>query len=240
MSNYYFISDIHLGLESREKEQIKESKLIALLDEIKKNGRELFICGDLFDYWFEYRSVYQKGYFRTLTGIYNLVQSGVKVHYFIGNHDFMHRDFFTKEIGVILHSSDKTVTIEGKKFFIAHGDGLMKNDYGYRFIKSILRNRFIQELYSFIHPDVGIKLASVTSKKSRKYTNKKDFGDKDALAEVASEIIRSGYDYVVLGHRHKRKIEQFGNGFYINLGTWLEKPVYGLFNSESFTINEWN
>jgi len=229
-----------LGLQSKEIEQIKEDKLISFLEFAGSNASELFILGDLFDYWFEYRRVYQKGYFRTLTALYNIVKSGVNVHYFIGNHDFMHRDFFEKEIGLTLYYSEKEFILEGKRFFLGHGDGLVNNDLGYKVIKKILRNRFIQNCYSLIHPDLGIKIASLSSKTSRDYTSKKDYGENDGLCETAERlIIENGYDFVIFGHRHLRKIHNYNKGIYINLGTWLEQSCYGKYENEKFDIIDW-
>lgn len=240
MSNktYFFISDIHLGLESRELEKEKENKLISFLHFSKNNCDELFIVGDLFDYWFEYKRVIQKGFFKTLSALTELTEAGVKLHYFIGNHDFLHRDFFKKEIGAILYHNAIDVVLNDKRFFIGHGDGLVKNDTGYKILKMILRNRILQRLYSSIHPDLGIKIASSTSKKSRNYTSSKNYGQVDGLLETAHSKIDSGFDYVLFGHTHKRSFEKYNNGFYVNLGSWLDKPCYGKFTN-SFEIIDW-
>lgn len=233
--NYLFISDVHLGLQSKEIEKTKERKLVEFLNFAKTNCDELFIAGDLFDYWFEYRRVYQKGYFRTLTVLQDLVEAGVKVHYFIGNHDFFHNGFFEKEIGLILYQNPAEFRLNDKRFFIGHGDGLVKNDFGYNILKVILRSRFTQFLYSLIHPDLGVALASRTSKSSRDYTTKKDFGEEDGLFEAAKNKIDEGYDYVLFGHLHQKQFLQYKNGYYINLGSWLSEPCYGKF-SDKFEI----
>ena len=128
-SKYFFISDIHLGLQSKEFENSKERLLVKFLEFAQSNCDELFIVGDLFDYWFEYKRVYQKGFFRTLTALQDLVEKGIIVHYFIGNHDFLHRDFFEKEIGVKLYGDPVSIELNGKKFFIGHGDGCFSNSY---------------------------------------------------------------------------------------------------------------
>ncbi|WP_337866586.1 UDP-2,3-diacylglucosamine diphosphatase [Ignavibacterium sp.] len=235
--NYLFISDVHLGLQSKEIEKAKERKLVEFLNFAKNNCDELFIAGDLFDYWFEYRRVYQKGYFRTLTALQDVVESGVKVHYFIGNHDFFHNGFFEKEIGLILYQNPAEFRLNNKRFFIGHGDGLVKNDLGYNILKVILRSRFTQFLYSLIHPDLGVALASHTSKSSRDYTTKKDFGEEDGLFEAAKNKIDEGYDYVLFGHLHQKQFLQYKNGYYINLGSWISDPCYGKF-SDKFEIIE--
>lgn len=237
--NYHFISDVHLGLQNKEAENKKERLLVSYLKFINQPDNELFILGDLFDYWFEYRRVYQKGFFRTLTALQDLVENGVKVHYFIGNHDFMHRNFFTSEIGVTLYEEPKEFILENKRFFIGHGDGMVMNDSGYNILKKILRNKTIQNMYSFLHPDMGISLASNTSKKSRGYTDKKDYGKPDGLFDAAKKIIDEGYDYVLFGHLHKRCFEKYKQGTYINLGSWLDKPCYGIFTNGKFEIVDW-
>ncbi len=238
--SYLFISDIHLGLQSKEAEKQKERLLVSFLKFAEENCKELFIVGDLFDYWFEYKRVYQKGYFRTLTALQDLAEKGIKVHYIIGNHDFMHRDFFTAEIGVHLYENPLIADLHGKKFFIAHGDGLMKNDTGYKILKKIFRNKFLQAVYSWIHPDIGVALASNTSKTSREYTSKKDYGEQDGLFEAAKLKIDEGFDYVLFGHLHKRFNEKYNNGYYINLGSWLDAPCYGKFDGHKFEIVDWN
>mgnify|MGYP001156541034 FL=1 len=233
--NYLFISDVHLGLQSKEIENAKERKLVEFLNFAKSNCSELFIAGDLFDYWFEYRRVYQKGYFRTLTALQDVVEAGVKVHYFIGNHDFFHNGFFEKEIGLTLYQNPSEFRLNNKRFFIGHGDGLVKNDLGYNILKVILRSRFTQFLYSLIHPDLGVALASHTSKSSRDYTTKKDYGEEDGLFEAAKNKIDEGYDYVLFGHLHRKQFLQYKNGYYINLGSWITEPCYGKF-SDKFEI----
>jgi UDP-2,3-diacylglucosamine hydrolase len=236
---YLFISDIHLGLKAKEIEEQKERLLVKFLYFAKDNCNELFIVGDLFDYWFEYKRVYQKGFFRTLTALQDLTESGIKVHYFIGNHDFMHSTFFRDEIGVKLYEDSLSTELNEKKFFIAHGDGLVKNDYGYLILKKILRNKTLQKMYSWLHPDIGISLASSTSKTSRDYTSKKDYGEEDGLFETAKKKIDEGFDYVLFGHLHRRMYKQYKQGCYINLGSWLSNPCYGIFQNNSFEIVDW-
>jgi len=236
---YFFISDIHLGLMAVDIEKEKEKLLVKFLKHASESCDELFIIGDLFDYWFEYKRVIQKGFIRALAALADLSDAGKKIHYIIGNHDFMHRDFFEKEIGVKIYHDPVETELNGKKFFIGHGDGLVKNDLGYKILKKILRNRILQLLYSVIHPDVGIKIASHTSKTSREYTAKKNYGTVDGLIETAQTKITNGFDYVLFGHSHEKTFREFNGGYYINLGSWLEQPCYGKFN-ESFEVIDWN
>ena len=235
---YFFISDIHLGLQSREVEKEKERLLVKFLDYARTSCDELFIIGDLFDYWFEYKRVIQKGFIKTLAALAEFADSGKKVHYVIGNHDFLHRDFFEKEIGVKLYHHPIDVLLNDKRFFMAHGDGLVKNDLGYKILKKILRNKYLQKIYSLVHPDLGIKIASSTSKTSRDYTANKNYGKVDGLFETAKLKIDSGFDFVIFGHSHLRTFEKYKSGSYINLGSWLDKPCYGKF-SETFEIIDW-
>ena len=236
---YLFISDIHLGLQSKEVEKEKEKLLVKFLEFAESNCDELFIVGDLFDYWFEYKRVYQKGYFRTLTALKNLTDKGIKVHYFIGNHDFLHRDFFEKEIGAVMYKDAVSFSLIGKKFFIGHGDGMVENDMGYKILKWVLRNTVTQWMYSMLHPDFGIWLASRTSKSSREFTTKKDYGKVDGLFEAARKKIDQGSDYVIFGHLHKKVFAKYNNGSYINLGSWLDEPCYGIYNEQGFKIINW-
>ena len=236
----FFISDLHFGLLDNTSEKLREREFVEFLNFSVGKIDKLFILGDLFDYWFEYKRVVQKGYFRTFTALQNLVESGIEVHYFIGNHDFMHRDFFEKEIGVVLHEKELQIELNGKKFFLGHGDGLVENDLGYKILKSILRNKFIQKLYSIFHPDFGIWLASSSSKKSRDYTTEKSYGKVDGLFESAKKKIDVGFDYVLFGHSHIRREESYKNGKYLNLGTWLSKPCYAKFENDEIEIIEWN
>ena len=235
---YFFISDIHLGLLHPDVEREKEKVLVKFLRHATTSCDELYIIGDLFDYWFEYKRVIQKGFVRTLAALADLADSGKHIHYIIGNHDFLHRDFFEKEIGAKVYQDTIDITLNGKRFFMGHGDGLIKNDVGYNILKKILRNKTLQRFYSLVHPDLGIKIASHTSKTSREYTSKKNYGTVDGLKETAKEKIDNGFDYVIFGHSHEKTLEKYNEGWYVNLGTWLEQPCYGRFN-DSFEIIDW-
>ncbi|MCZ6702846.1 MAG: UDP-2,3-diacylglucosamine diphosphatase [Ignavibacteria bacterium] len=236
---YLFISDQHLGLQTKEIENKKERLLVKFLKFAEDNCDELFILGDLFDYWFEYKRVYQKGFFRTFTALQDVTERGIRIHYFIGNHDFLHRDFFTKEIGIKMYNDPIEVMLNGKKFYIGHGDGLVQNDIGYRILKVILRNKFIQRLYSLLHPDIGVAIASKTSKSSRAYTKQKDYGEIDGMLNAAKQKIDEGFDYVMFGHTHERSFVEYRGGRFINLGSWIEAPCYGKFDSGEFEIIDW-
>lgn len=209
---------------------------VEFLNSIENEAEKLFILGDLFDYWFEYRRVIQKGYFRIFTALSNLSEKGTEIHYLIGNHDFLHFDFFEKEIGTVVHHDAFSIELDGSKFFLGHGDGLVKNDYGYLILKKILRNRFVQKAYSLIHPDLGIWIASSTSKTSRNYTEGKHYGEIDGVFEAAKYKIDEGFNYVIFGHTHRKAFEKYNSGVYVNLGSWLTQPCYGKFANGNFEI----
>ncbi len=232
----YFISDLHLGLNDSETEKQKEDLLVEFLLSIRSDAENLFILGDLFDYWFEYKRVIQKGFYKIFAALKELSEAGVKIYYLIGNHDFMHKDFFYKEFNATVLQTDLEVEIHGKRFYLSHGDDHVLNDNGYKILKKILRNKLLQNLYSKLHPNFGIWLASRTSKKSRKYTDGKNFTEDDGLIKKATEKISAGFDFVIMGHTHLLKEIKINNGIYLNLGTWLDKPLYAVFKNDKIEI----
>jgi len=226
-------------LKDKATEALKEKSLIELLEKFSDDAKEIFILGDLFDYWFEYRKVIQKDFISILYFLKKLSDKNIKIHYLIGNHDFMHRNFFAEYLNVKIYENDIEYSINGKKFYLGHGDGLVKNDIGYLILKKIFRNKSIQNIYSFIHPDLGISIASRTSRTSRDYTSTKSYGEIDGVLEVAKQKIDMGFDFVLFGHTHNRTFEKYNNGFYINLGSWLDKPCFGQFDGTEFQIKDW-
>ena len=239
MPKTYFVSDAHLGIDRKEVEREKERELIRFLDSVQSDGKQLFILGDLFDFWFEYRTVIPKGFHRLLAKLSELVDTGVELNYLAGNHDFWLGNFFEQEIGMRVHAEPFSVTIDGVKFFLHHGDGLAGNDLGYRLLKKVLRNRFNIRLYSWLHPDIGVRLARFSSRKSRHYTSQKDYGEVDGMMKFAAQKIAEGYNYIVMGHNHKPVFEKIGNGTYINLGDWISHYTYGVYDGSSFRLVEW-
>jgi len=239
MEKVYFISDAHLGLGTREDERQKENRLIAFLDQIKKDASQLFILGDLFDAWFEYRTVIPKGFHRVLAKLDELSHNGIAIHFLVGNHDCWIRDFFRDEIGMKTYDQPFDITINGKKIFLHHGDGLANNDTGYRILKKILRNRFAIWLYSWIHPDIGLKLARSSSKTSRQFTTKRCYGGEDGMMRYAKELIDDGYDIVIMGHRHRSTYEEIGKGRYINLGDWIRSNSYAELDGDKIQLKQW-
>lgn len=233
---YYFISDIHLGVETREFDIAREDLLLEFLKKIEDDCETLFIIGDLFDYWFEYKTVIPKYFYRTLTALKEFRNREIKIVYLMGNHDFGHVNFFQKELDIPVLPDDTTCEIAGRKFYLSHGDGKSHNDTGYRILKKVLRSSLSQKLYFKLHPDFGIRLASGSSRKSRKYTDTKHYGKTEGMEEFAMAKIDEGFDYVIMGHRHRAVFQQYGSGFYINLGDWIKSYTFGTFDGTEFKL----
>lgn len=232
----YFISDVHLGFETRDLDKKREDLLLNTLDIISNDCKTLLILGDLFDFWFEYKTVIPKIFYRTITKFYELKQKGIDIIYLMGNHDFGHKNFFSEELGVEIIKDDVEIVFYGKKFYLSHGDGKSFYDSIYNFLKKILRNPISLYLYTKLHPDLGIKLASGSSKESRKHTSQKKYGEIEGMEQFAEQKIFEGFDYVVMGHRHKLILKKIGNGFYINLGDWFNDPHIGSFDGDKFKL----
>lgn len=257
---YYFFSDVHLGLKDKATEKEKERKLVGFLESIRGNAEKIFIVGDLFDCWIEYRKVVPKGYYRTLAKLNEIVEQGIEVNFFSGNHDFWLNTYLRDDVGLKLYNDFMETELDGKRFFITHGDGLSSGDTGYKIIKKVLRNRFNQFLYSLVHPDIGIWLAEGSSKKSRLHTDDRS-KDRDSIGsanagstqgkahgsggmqQFAEKKIGEGIDYVVMGHIHQAKDIELTSagktGHYITLGDWISKFTYGEYANGKFELKSW-
>jgi UDP-2,3-diacylglucosamine hydrolase len=236
----YFISDIHLGLADRTTERDKETTLLRFLDQALANAEALCIVGDLFDFWFEYRTVIPKGFHRTLAALQRFTDAGIPVHYLTGNHDFWMGEFFPEEIGIRIYREPVELPLGGKRVYLHHGDGLAPNDTGYRLIKPILRNRWSIRLYRWLHPDLGVPLARGSSRSSREYTSGREYGEGEGMAAFAAERIREGIDIVVMGHRHVPEIVPMDGGTYVNLGDWITHRTYGTLVNGVMTLQRWS
>lgn len=241
MSKIYFISDIHLGAHSHELEKEKERRLLSFLKMVEQDpDAMLIIAGDLFDFWFEYKYVVPRKHFRIL-GQLSLIASQLDIHYMAGNHDFWLDSFMSKEIGITLHPDDFVIENGGRQIYIRHGDGLLKNDHGYRFLKKVLRNKFNIFLYRMLHPDLGIPLALFFSHLSRNSGAKKSdvYMDID-YREYAYEQIEKGYDIVVLGHTHWAALDPYKQGYYINPGFWGKNFTFVVVDNGEPKLYSWD
>lgn len=223
MSNHtvFFISDAHFGIPVEGGEG-REKHFEDLLNNAAQNLTDLYIIGDLFDFWIEYRYVIRSDYFQVLCCLKRLVDRGVKIHYLAGNHDFALGSFLEENIGINIYHNSLEVQIQGKKVYLFHGDGLIKRDFGYRILKKILRNPLNLRLYKLLHPDWGITIGSFCSGSSRKYLRKtlsesiiKEY------REHAKKCLDAGNDLVVFGHTHHAELCRFDSGIYLNTGSWL-------------------
>jgi UDP-2,3-diacylglucosamine hydrolase len=236
MSLTYFISDIHLGANSEQEEKERVTKFLNFLSEIENKANKIFIVGDLFDFWFEYKYAIPKRYFSVLYQLKRFKEKNIEVHYLTGNHDFWLGEFFSLEMGIVIHENEWMGTIDNKKFYLYHGDGVARRDIGYRILKRILRNKFNKSLYRWLHPDIGIPFAKFVSGSSRNYTKKINLNDDNDYIEFARGKFEDGYDYVLMGHRHNpQEIIEDGKK-YINLGDWLVHFSYAIFDGISLNL----
>jgi UDP-2,3-diacylglucosamine hydrolase len=232
----YFISDVHLGEQPESIEKTRIKQFIRFLREVEESASSVFFVGDLFDFWFEYKYVIPKKHFTEIKQLARMREKNIKIIYLAGNHDFWLGKFFDRELGIQTFDDEWTGEIDGKRFFLFHGDGVAKKDYGYRFLKKVLRNRFSIKFYQWIHPDWGIPFARFVSGSSRHYTNHIKLNDHSDYLEYAQERFEDGYDYVIMGHRHNPfEYEEKGKK-YINLGDWLYNFSYAVFDGENLKI----
>ena len=235
----YFLSDAHLGSGSIEKEKLKEEKLLSFFEEIKKDALALYILGDLFEFWFEYENTIPGEHFSILMKLTELSNQGIPITYLVGNHDFWLGDFLTKYVGIKISVNPLSAEHQGKKIYLLHGDGLAKNDTGYRMLRKILRSKVNIWLYRLIPPDIGIPLAKKVASFSRSKTKVRDKEFLKDYSEFARNKIIEGYDAVVIGHTHQPCYTEFDKGVYINLGDWFEHFTYGKLTQGRFSLLEY-
>lgn len=225
-STAYFISDAHLGINLGSADH-READLRSWLRTIAADADFLFIVGDLFDFWIEYKTVIRLAYVPFLLELQHLVDSGVQVHYIAGNHDFALGSFLQNTMGITIHTNSYETVLQDKKIYLFHGDGLLKADVGYRILKKILRNPLNQKLFKLIHPDAAIKLATFCSGSSRHLLSK-FFNNqiRDEYRQHAKKILAQGNDIVILGHTHHADLVKYPEGIYCNTGEWIKRYNY--------------
>ncbi|MBD80552.1 MAG: UDP-2,3-diacylglucosamine hydrolase [Crocinitomicaceae bacterium] len=241
----YFASDFHLGVPDRESSLIREKKIVQWLDDISKDAAEIFLVGDVFDFWYEYKNAIPKGFVRIQGKIAELCDQGIKVHYFTGNHDMWAFNYFTEELGVIMYRDNAEFEFNGKKFLVGHGDGLGPGDHGYKFIKKVFANPVLQWLFGWIHPNIGIGIANFWSGRSRMSNmgeDQKFLGEENEwLATYCRDMLKSKYyDYFIFGHRHLPLDLKVGEtSRYINLGEWVNYTSYAVFDGKKLELKEY-
>jgi UDP-2,3-diacylglucosamine hydrolase len=239
----YFASDFHLGIPDRASSIAREKRICSWLDEIKADAALLYLVGDLFDTWFEYKNVIPRGYSRFLGKLAELSDGGLKIEAFTGNHDLWMLDYFDTELGIPVHHAPIHRTINGKKFFIAHGDGLGPGDTGYKVLKKVLRSPVSQWIYRRVHPDTGVGLAGWFSRLGPKHgpdTPKRVFlgPEREMLVQFGLETLKTEhYDYFIFGHRHIAvEYPLAENSLYVNLGDWLQYDSYAVFDGKELKL----
>ena len=240
----YFSSDNHLGAPNLEESLVREKKFVSWLDTIKKDAEAIFLVGDIFDFWFEYSEVVPKGFTRTLGKLAEISDAGISIHYFAGNHDMWLVDYFQKELNLTVHNKPKIFTINDKKFFVGHGDGLGPGDKSFKIMKKIFKNPFFNWCFRCVHPDLGIKLGKYLSNKNRLKSSLEDLkfngNENEWLTKYCKEKLKNEhYDYFIFGHRHiPLEIELSPNSTYINLGDWITHFSYAVFDGHQVLLDK--
>jgi UDP-2,3-diacylglucosamine hydrolase len=253
MKKTYFISDAHLGSLAMPAPKEQEKHLCRFLDEIKPQAESIFILGDLFDFWFEYKNVVPKGYTRLLGKLSELTDMGIAVHLFTGNHDIWCKDYLARECGITIHYRPEVLEIEGKKIFLAHGDGLGDRDRKFLILRSIFHNRFCQWLFRWLHPDMGMSFGLHWAKHSRlKHQSSPEnpqggdppyLGeDKEPLVGFAKEFIRQhpSIDFFIFGHRHiELDLMLTHQKRLLILGDWITQFTYAEFSNGQISLKNY-
>ncbi|MCS6965238.1 MAG: UDP-2,3-diacylglucosamine diphosphatase [Candidatus Kapabacteria bacterium] len=232
-----FLGDVHLGCGTGTEQRKRALLFQEFLAALPGYCSHLVILGDLFDYWFDYRTVIPKDFWAIVAALGMLRHHGIAVDYIIGNHDFGHWRFFRDELDIIPCSKDIVRKWHGKRFYISHGDGKMPGDWGYLLLRAILRNGLAQSLYRWLHPDVGIGLARWASRNSRLHAAPLSQRLAQSLESFAQRKLAEGYDVVVLGHSHLPTLKPLGAGWYLNPGGWLvTDPLFARFDGQELEL----
>ena len=238
----YFLSDFHLGAPNATDSLLREKKIIRFLEEIKTNAAQIFIVGDLFDFWYEYKKVVPRGYVRILGKLAAITDAGIPVHFFVGNHDMWMKDYFQQELNIPVYFEPVNFEFNGKKFLVGHGDGLGPGDKGYKFIKQLFRNKACKWLFGVLPPALGMGIAHYFSRKSRAQTGQTDekfLGeDKEWLIIYCKQLLQKEYyDYLIFGHRHLPiDFALTEKSRYINLGDWIKYFSYAVFDGQNLEL----
>ncbi len=241
MSKIYFASDLHLGVPNKEKSLEREKLFIQWLDQVKKDAEAIYLLGDVFDFWFEYKKVVPRGYVRLLGKLAEISDSGIPIHFFTGNHDMWVFDYLEEELNIKIYRNPIEVTLKGKTFLLGHGDGLGPGDKGYKIIKMIFRSKICQWLFSRIHPNLAFTIAENWSKKSRIANGVKDevnLGEKEWLTQYCKQKMKtSDAEFFIFGHRHlPMEVDLGNNKRYINLGEWVNYNSYAEFDGDKLEL----
>ncbi len=238
----YFSSDNHLGAPTAELSKPREAKFLRWLDEVKQDAAAIFLLGDLFDFWFEYKQVVPKGFVRVLGKLAEIKDSGIPIYFFVGNHDLWMNTYFEDELDIPTFHTPQVFEFNDKVFFIGHGDGLGPGDLGYKRMKKVFTHPLCKWLFRWVHPDIGMRLGKHLSVKNKMISGDEDATflgeDNEWLAQYAKRKLETKhYDYFVFGHRHlPMEIKLNPNSTYFNLGDWINHYTYGIFDGKAFSL----
>ncbi len=241
---YYFFSDVHLGLHPQEKSKEREKKVVRWLDEIKHDAAEIFMVGDIFDFWHEHKYVVPKGFVRFMGKLSELVDSGIKIHFFTGNHDIWAYGYFEEELNIKILRSPIEREINNKKFLIGHGDGIGPGDKSYKLLKWFFTNRVLQWFFSRLHPNFSMWIGKTWSKNSRysKGVVSENFTGKEKEFQILfakERIKKKHFDYFIFGHRHiPYDLELTKDSRILNLGDWISSFTYAVFDGDKMELKQ--
>tara|TARA_B100000524_G_scaffold302943_1_gene177797 strand:- start:618 stop:1373 length:756 start_codon:yes stop_codon:yes gene_type:complete len=240
----YFASDNHLGIPDFESSLVREKKFVKWLDNIKKDAHSIYLLGDLFDFWFEYKTVVPKGFTRVLGKIAEISDSGIPIYFFSGNHDMWSDNYFQTELGIKVINEPQQFKINDKIFLIGHGDGLGPGDRSYKLMKKfITNNRFFKWFFRWLHPDIGVRIGQFLSKEKKLMSGKKNIGDIENqwLTKYCRKKLETDhYDYFIFGHSHiPVEFELSPKSKYVNLGDWFKNFTYAEFNGNKLSLMQY-
>lgn len=240
----YFASDNHLGAPTKSLSLVREKKFVSWLNEIQKDAAALFLLGDLFDFWFEYKEVVPKGFVRTLGKLAEISDAGIPIYFFVGNHDLWMKDYFQEELNITVFHQPEVFKLNQKLFFIGHGDGLGPNDMGYKRMKKVFVHPLSKWLFRWLHPDLGVRLAKYLSIKNKLISGDEDvqfLGEENEwLVQYAKrKLAQKHYDYFLFGHRHlPMEIALNNQATYINTGDWIHYYTYAVFDGVDLSLKK--
>jgi len=235
----FFLSDAHLGAEAPQAEHARTARLHDFLDSLAGRASTLYIVGDLFDFWFEYRTAIPRRHFHTLARLARLREAGVEIAYLNGNHDFWLGSFFRESLGIRTVTGALTVEAQGRRLWLHHGDGLVGGDLGYKLLRGILRSPVSIALYGLLHPDLAIPFAHQVSRWSRRSRGQEELRPERLWSEIAEPAFRSGHDAALIGHFHHSFERRDGGREFFVLGDWIDRFTYVELRQGRFELKTW-